>query len=392
MTRSARWYVLLILCCPGFFGYLGLNKGQLLYLAVIFLYSVFVVLLDWKRLLVRFSKKVVFFYLLFILLSLVYLASSIFNFGRNNYSGGDIIEILRPSIYFFSYAFSILILQKIIAQNGTQTILDYFEKTVFLISLVEFVKFLRPAFAFFKLYTVFPFGSINYIRLSGTTGFAYSWAWICIICLFLSVEKKRRIGFKFFWYSIVIFMTGSRTGMLALAVCYFLIFVYFRKTRLPLLFCVAFIVLSIFVLYMLNVQIVVTSVDYVIRLVNVMLFGEGRDGSFNTRNRQRIIALEYFNSSPLLGVASNKAEHIVIENFYFHHLQNWGILGLSLYVVILLFFWILADAKNRRIIFALLSVSFIICFSTPLFDQIRVFNILYLIFASTNGNKRKLGA
>lgn len=382
MTRSARWYVLVIVCTPGFFGYIGLNKGQCLYLGIVFLYSFSVILSDWKKCRIMFSSKIESFLVLFLFLSLIYATSALLNFRRNDYSGGDIIEILRPSIYFMSLISSVLILQKSIQENGSQVVLEYFEKTVFVISVLEFIKFLPPAFSFFKLYTVFPFGSINYIRLSGTTGFAYSWAWICIICLFLTVSKTRRIKFKFFWYSIVVFMTGSRTGILALPFCWFLIFIHFKKTRLPLIFCISFIILVIVFLYFINVEIVVTSVDYIIRLVKVILLGEGKDGSFNTRNRQKMIAMEYFNSSPLFGVASNKAEHIIIENFYFHHLQNWGLIGLVFYILILLSFYILGNNKNRSVIFAILSISFIICFSTPLFDQIRIFSILYLLFAS----------
>lgn len=378
-SKTAKLYILLSVLTPSFFGYLGLNKGQMLYLIIMFFFSFSCLLLNFKHYKnTKINRNHVFFISAFIVLFIEYAFSAIINFRSNNYVAGDIIEIFRPIIYCIFYIFSIFIVNDIVLEIGTIRTLKYFENIIFYTSFIEWFKFIKPFYPFFKLYTIFPYGSINFVRFSGLTGFAYNYAWILCICLVINMTFCKKINFRFIYYSFLIFMTGSRTGFLALLIMYFLIFIKFRKIRLFLLFSLIFIAVLIFILYLLKVEFIVTSVDYIIRLIFAVL-GKSADGSFVTRMAQNNIAMDGFDKSPLLGIASNKTENIVIENFYFHHLRNWGLLGLSIYIVILVAYCILSSKKNSLLIKFILITGFVICFSSPVFDQVRNFNIFYLL-------------
>lgn len=380
-SKTAKFYILLSVLTPSFFGYLGLNKGQMLYLIIMFFFTFSSLLFNFKYYKnIKINKVHVFFICAFIILFIEYAVSSIINFSANNYVDGDIIEIFRPIIYCTFYVFSVFIINDLVSEIGALKTLKYFENIIFYTSFIEWFKFIKLLYPFFKLYTIFPFGSINFIRFSGLTGFAYNYAWILCICLAINMISSKKINFRFIYYSFLIFMTGSRTGFLALLITYLLIFVNFKRTRFFLLLSLFFISALIFILYFLGVEFIKTSVDYIIRLILAML-GKSSDGSFVTRMAQNNIAMEGFNESPLVGIASNKAENMVIENFYFHHLRNWGLLGLCTYILILIAYFILAAKRNSLLIKFILIAGFIICFSSPVFDQVRNFNIFYLLMS-----------
>jgi hypothetical protein len=139
--------------------------------------------------------------------------------------------------------------------------------------------------------------------------------------------------------------------------------------------------LSVLLLYNLEIQVVVISIDYILRLIQAFL-GNAGDGSLVTRQSQINTALTRFYENPFYGTASNKDKNVLIENFYFHHFGTWGLIGLILY-----FLWIscfriyLVSKKEKQIFFLIIIISFVICFSSPIFDQIRIFNIFYAIIA-----------
>jgi hypothetical protein len=133
---------------------------------------------------------------------------------------------------------------------------------------------------------------------------------------------------------------------------------------------------------MLKISVVVTSLDYIIQLVKA-LTGDGGDGSLGTRIFQANTALSRFRENPLYGTASNKFDNITIENFYFHHLRSWGIFGLILYMLwIFLFGAYIVSRHKKRIFFLVIAASFVLCFSSPIFDQVRLFNIFYAVIAA----------
>ena len=374
------FFIYLIILCPAFFGYFTLNKGQMIYLAVIFFCTLIFFLFDVSNLLRSFSRNHTYFILGFLLLCCEYFASSVLNIRRNSYSFGDFIEVLRPVVYLFTYLTSLVIIIPTLRKKGICFVFNIFEKAVFFFSLIEFLKFFKPSFPFFALYSLFPFGSINFVRMSGTTGFAYSWAWIICVCLFWNIFLNRKITLKFVYYSFLILLTGSRTGFLTLLITYFFVFLFFKKTRGILVLALIMLSSLLVVLYFLEVEVVKTSIDYIIRLIMTVL-GKASDGSFSTRRNQNQLAMQYFDENMFFGIASNKAQNITIENFYFHHLRNWGLLGISIYVITLFGFLIFSRRKYRKISLVILISAFVISFSSPVFDQIRNFNIMYLLFA-----------
>lgn len=379
-SKFTDFFIIFTVLCPCFFGYLGLNLGQMIYLSLESFFIIFLLLANWQKLLSKISTASFVIGIFFLLLCIEYNISSIININRNNYNAGDFIEILRPIVYLFFFFSSLLILKPLVKIRGAFYIFDLVEKTIFIFSFVEWIKFLHFSYPFFALYTPFSYGSINYIRLSGTTGFAYSYAWLLCICLFWSVMKNKQITFKFLYYSILVLLTGSRTGFVALFITYFIIFYNFRKTRFIMLLSLIFISTVLAILYFMEVEFVKLPIDYIIRL-SLALLGKTGDGSLTTRTHQNQIAMQYFDESMFFGIASNKANNITIENFYFHHIRNWGIFGISIYLIILFLFFVFSG-KYRKLVFTILVSAFIICFSSPIFDQIRNFNIMYILFAA----------
>ena len=385
---NAEIYLCFIVLFPCFFGYLGLNTGQMLYLLVVTLIPVFEFITDSTFFTEIVDVKNIQYVIIFLLLCCEYFISTIMNFGINSYFLGDFIEILRPIVYLWTYISSLLVMKPVVKQKGCDYVFDLFENIVFAFSIFEFLKFFRPAFPFFALYSPFSFGSINFIRMSGTTGFAYSYAWILGICLFLNVRKHQKMNFKSVYYILLILLTGSRTGAMSLVCVLFFIFIFYRKSRRTIILSAIFISALIIFLYAMNVEVVKISIDYIIRLVKALLLGKGSDGSLSTRTRQNQIAMQNFDNHMLLGIASNKAQNITIENFYFHHLRNWGILGIILYVICLFVFYFQTPKEYKKLIFIIIFTGLIISFSSPIFDQIRNFNIMYFFFASvTLGHK-----
>jgi hypothetical protein len=304
------------------------------------------------------------------------------NFHGNNVAIGDTIEILRPVIYFLAFLLPVMIFQPYVMKQGLYYYTDFFEKTVFLSSFIEFLKYLEPLKQFFYLYTPFEFGSINYIRLSGFTGFAYAYAWILLICIILNAFRTNgRVSFRFFYFSALVFLTGSRTGIFALGMTYFFLFFALKKIRIRLVLLLISGIALIYALYLAELEVVVTSVRYTERLVISFLNKKSMDGSLSSRLSQTDNGLARFYQSPFYGTASNKQGSRRLELFYFHHLGMWGLAGLSIYFVLLLSFIQFMAKYERKIYLLVLMMSSVLCFSSVLFDQVRLFNIFYALIA-----------
>ena len=138
------FFIYLIILCPAFFGYFTLNKGQMIYLAVIFFCTLIFFLFDVSNLLRSFSRNHTYFILGFLLLCCEYFASSVLNIRRNSYSFGDFIEVLRPVVYLFTYLTSLVIIIPTLRKKGICFVFNIFEKAVFFFSLIEFLKFFKP--------------------------------------------------------------------------------------------------------------------------------------------------------------------------------------------------------------------------------------------------------
>ncbi|MDR2407455.1 MAG: O-antigen ligase family protein [Bacteroidales bacterium] len=374
----AKTYFCIIYFMPCFFGYTSLNRGQMIYLAVYFAFSLFfVVIMPFRKFI-----DITYAMLPFLMLTIHYSFSSIMNFSTNNMIIGDVIEILRPIIYFLSFLFSIMIFQPYVRKQGLYYYTGFFEKIVFFASFVEFFKYFDPLKQVFYLYTPSEFGSINYIRLSGFTGFAYSYAWILLICIILNAIKTNgRISFRFFYFSILIFLTGSRTGIFALGMTYFFLFFVLKKIRIRLVLFLISGAAVIYTLYSANLEVAVTSIGHTKKLVLSFLNKKSMDGSLVTRLSQIDDALARFYQSPVYGVASSKQDGARLELFYFHHLGVWGSVGLFLYFVLLFIFVKFMTKTEKEVYWLILMMSFILCFSLVLFDQVRLFNIFYALIA-----------
>ena len=375
----AKIYIIIIYLFPSFFGYVGTHIGQLIYLSMIALFSLLLIFIyGHKENICNIHIAI----MLFLLLTMHYCFSTIINFETNSPSLPDLFELFRPFIYIGSFICSASIISPWLKKEGKNEIFIFIENMIFICSFFELLKFIPSFYPLAKLYTVFPYGSLNYVRLSGFTGFAYLYAWVLLFALFVNVLRNHgKIGLRFFYYSMLVVLTGSRTGVAALLLSYCLMFIYIKRVRIKIFVSVIVVIISVLILYISEIELIKQSVDYSIRLIEAVM-GKASDGSLNTRIKQYSSAIYHFGQSPLFGVGSNKESNLTIENFYFHHLRNWGIIGISIFLLFILSFRCMLIGKENKILFSsLFIISLLIGFSTPIFDQVRIFNIFYLILS-----------
>ena len=153
-SKFTVFFIIFTILCPCFFVYLGLNLGQMIYLSLNAFFIIFLLLVNWQKLLSKISTASFVIGIFFLLLCIEYNISSIININRNNYNAGDFIEILRPIVYLFFFFSSLLILKPLVKTRGTLYIFNLVEKTIFAFSFLEWLKFLRFLYPFFVVYLV----------------------------------------------------------------------------------------------------------------------------------------------------------------------------------------------------------------------------------------------
>jgi hypothetical protein len=380
-----KLYLIIILFTPSFFGYMALQNGQKIYLLIYFIFSIFFSMFYLKNKIynILFPIAISFF------ISFHYSISTIINY-ENNINFSDFYEVARPIIYCLSLLFSIIILGPFVKKIGVWECLKFIENIIFFYSFFEFLKFINFTKYYFYLFTPFSYNSTNYIRFFGTTGFAYNYAWLLMVCIiFNAIRTEGKIGFRFIYFSFLVILTGSRSGIFTLFVLYFLLFVYIKKIRIRLLFEFIIAFLIGFILYGIKIPVITRSVNLFIRLINAFL-GLDDDGSLMARQVQIELSLLRFNQNPIFGTASDKEKFDTIENFYFHHMAAWGSIGIIIIIIWYFSFNYLLPTRTTKILyFLILVISLIISFSTPLLDQVRIFNVFFAIIAILVTNRQE---
>lgn len=153
-------------------------------------------------------------------------------------------------------------------------------------------------------------------------------------------------------------------------------------------FIIGICVLLFQIIVLIEIPIITDSIDYTTRLIE-SISGTAQDGSFNTRSSQLEKAMILFYQSPIIGNGPIKGNTTPIEIQFGYYLSAWGIIGTFLFLSIMAIFFIWAhqSSKSKNVIVANFSkanrlwliVSFFVGMSTPITDQIRVFQIFYLL-------------
>lgn len=161
-----------------------------------------------------------------------------------------------------------------------------------------------------------------------------------------------------------------------------------RKIGYTLLTIVLFIAIYN-LLKIVDAPIVNSTLQYVERLVEA-IFGDGSDGSYDTRQNQFSLALSYFSQNYLFGIGSMKDSNEPIEMLLGYYLSSWGIVGTMVYLALIIYFLKVAYysfthasltddiAFSKANVIWLLTIP-VVGMSTPITDQIRVFNLFFII-------------
>lgn len=388
-NKYINYYIWFILFCPTFWGFMpesGKTIGQLFFsMSTIIFVSI---LLDKSGTCFKFPRIIT---LIFTIQCLIYILSITLNSisFHSNISLKDFSDIIRPILYLIAISVPVSLNFKGSQLKNTIAILI----TAILTCLImDIIKFFPLGTIILKLYTALPPDSFNYIRFSGTFSYCYNFGFVLIFpmfyCLYAYNHKPRNLIF----FLILLILTGSRSILLATAIT--LIIYHFSSAgrfHSKLIKAIAFILIIIILLWFLSlidipvIQGIFTNFE---RLIDA-LSGEGNDGSLSTRSNQLNDVISNFNKSPIWGNGPLKSTSAPIEMQIGYYLSAWGIIGVALLLTLYTccFYWAFKLRNNPdKIVKAFsrtnllwLIASLIVGMSTPITDQIRVFQIFYLI-------------
>ncbi|MDE6444896.1 MAG: O-antigen ligase family protein [Muribaculaceae bacterium] len=389
VIRIVKTYIWIIFLIPTFWGFTpGSNTlGQLFVSFFLFLFVIFSTLYVRKK--IKFIKS---YFLLFFLQITSY--SITLGIRQTDLFSGislsDYTDISRPVLYLFaiSFPFSLDLKQEDVLKI-TRTIV----KVSLLVALFDIIKLFPQGETIMKLYTPLKPSSFNYQRLSGTFAYCYNYGFILILDLLLILYYSNHKLIYSLFTIILIFLTGSRSVLIATIMALFLYFVISPRSILSKISIIAVASVSIIVLYGLIssleipiIQDITTNID---KLLSIADNGISADGSAATRGRQIEVVFKNFHTSPICGSGPLKESAAPIEIQFGYYLSAWGILGLCI-ILSLLFMTIYYSYKTIKISsddsvsFSKANLIWIISgvfvgMSTPITDQIRVFQLYYLV-------------
>ncbi|MBD5266816.1 MAG: O-antigen ligase family protein [Bacteroides sp.] len=385
LKRHSIIIFLIILYFPTFWGYVSLGTGQLIYLVATtiltlpFFYNYKVYKLSLPRISV-----------LFLLWTITYIATLVIQPVINNeIILKDFSDIIRPFIYLYFFIIGCVFGMRF---GKNSFFISALIVTALLSLVFDGIKFFEQFQTITKLYSVFEFGELNYIRYSGTFGFCYDFGFVALLIYSISIVFYAKKGLTFILGCLIMMLVGSRSVILAFGVINGLYFFLFSKKQ----FFKKIILIPVFVLVVVFLYVIATtweipvasdSIRYSERLVNA-LSGTDADGSLGTRNNQLEVAIERFNKSPIFGVGPSKNDY-PIEIQLGYYISSWGIVGTVIFYFIQFNFGIVAvrGIKSRETIVKYFSTAnllwlisaLIVGMSTPITDQVRVFQLYYLI-------------
>lgn len=388
VSVSFRILLFLIVFTPSFFGYVSLGLGQIIYLTIVLVYLFFLYVFSPKR---KLNRAISFFLSLFLLQSLCYLITLLFAVLNGHASYRDYFEPFRPLIYC-----SFFLCPLVICINDKKIIL-YLRRLIVCSMIFDLIKFLPFGYLLLRFYTPFEFDSLNYLRFSSVFGFCYNFGFLALLLFFYSwFHKENALTYRYGYvilFAIGILLTGSRSVIAAFLWAIGISYLLYvkgvgRKIRYTLWTIVLFIALYN-VLKTIDAPIVTSTLQYVERLVDAM-FGDGSDGSYDTRQNQFSLALSYFSQNYLFGIGSMKGSNEPIEMLLGYYLSSWGIVGTMVYLALMVYFLKIAYYSSTHalikddIAFSKANMIWILTIpvvgmSTPITDQVRVFNLFYIV-------------
>lgn len=389
--QQLKTLLFITLFLPSFYGYLGLSIGQILFLFVTLGVYLYMALAHGQRVNLRQAAPVI---LPMIVLSELYSVSiAVSGMIIDSPSLKDMFDIVRPLIYLTYFLVAMSVMNQTV---DIRTLIRFFLWCLLVCTVLDLVKFSQGAMPLMKLYTVFNYMDINYLRFSGTFCFCYNYGFILLFPLAYMMYDK---GFRYRWVyiillSVFVFATGSRSVIAAYFVVLTLFFLFhsmrFSRKIVVLITAAGIFVGAYFLLKDIDHPMIRATLGYVERMVNALVEADqgGGDASLAMRSNQMDYALESFARNPIVGVGPQKEGGEPIEIMLGYYLSSWGILGLGCFFYVMGTLFNLAYRTSQSADKQIASFSranmlwivsvFIVGMSTPIIDQVRVANLFYL--------------
>lgn len=388
--KSLTEYIWLIFLCPTFWGFSmnGNNTfGQIFLSSAVILFFVYKI---WAtNCSLQFPKP---YFTLFIIQLCAYLITlNVINIGFDSKSSfRDFSDLSRPIFYLFSVSVP---LSLNFNHKNIKQILNTFIIACLSCLIFDIIKFFPFGEFILKFYTGLKPQSFNYLRFSGTFAYCYNYGYILLFILLYGLGIYRR---KLLWCVaclIFIVLTGSRSVIIATILC-LISFVaidnisIYRKLIYAIEFILA-ILLCAYVLTLLDIPLIQDIFHNFDKIISSVNDGASADGSVATRNRQLNFVLQLFYNHPLFGNGPLKDVSSPIEIQIGYYLASWGIVGITLLIsmlcISLYYASKLFNHKNKyvrsfsRANILWILASIIVGMSTPITDQIRVFQLFYFV-------------
>lgn len=384
-----KFYVWFIFLIPTFWGYTrGSNTiGQLFVSISLFLYAVGSILIYKYKIKLIKSYSILFFLQVaaYTLTLAIRQTDSFTNISFSDYS-----DLSRPILYLIAVCFPVSLKLK---EEEIIKLVRIIVKVSLLISVFDIIKLFSWGEDIMKLYTPLDPTSFNYQRLSGTFAYCYNYGFILIFdLLFILYSFKRKLAWSILTIALI-FLTGSRSVLIATFLAIVLYFILSNKSIISKIIIILSTIFLISVIYSLlsfiDIPIVKDIIDNIDKLLSIADNGISSDGSAATRSRQLDFVLENFSEYPLLGAGPQKESSVPIEIQLGYYLSSWGVIGLiiflsSLFTALYYAYKSFHPNNNDCISFSKsnfiwISAGLFVGMSTPITDQIRVFQIYYFI-------------
>lgn len=351
--NDGMFYIFFVLCVfaflfPAFPELLGSVGAMIINVGIMFISSLIVIsALKMKRF--YFFKNKLFIFLMFLLfyifLSLPFSMVLGYFFSDVNISTRDFFEFNKSVLYIVSFCCALVVF------NSDSALIKYEKLLIFLfivISIMAIHQFFKITPAFSELYT--KFNNIKSQRIAVPFVNPYDFSFVMSFFFFLFLCKTfffKKVYLLFSLLTLVlIFLTQSRSGAIALVLVIFFIFspllAYKSSSIKSMRFTRNFFLYFIFLF--LCVVIFVLLLDYIqenFRYMSVA-FEQLLDGrkinSADIRKEQMVFAIDKA-SNPLIFLFGNgpaKEQMPYVETIYTYLFYRYGVLGLCVYFLYLL--------------------------------------------------------
>lgn len=387
-NTAIDYYIWFIFFFPTFWGFMpnsGKTLGQLIFsLGAVFYAAILVFLKSRFKFPSTISK-------IFIVQCLWYILSITLNSLSfdSKISLKDFSDLSRPILYLIAISVPLSLNFK---QSQLKYTISIFVWTSLACIIFDLIKFFPVGQIILKLYTALPPDSFNYMRFSGTFCYCYNYGFILIFpmfyCLYMYGHRLRNT----ILFIILLILTGSRSVLLATAIT-LLIYHFssnekFHSKILKAVLFAAIITILIWIISTIDIPVIQKVFSNFDKLITA-LSGEGNDGSLTTRNNQLEAVINNFIKSPIWGNGPLKESTAPIEMQLGYYLSAWGIGGLVILLTVYAccFYWSYRLRYNHdktvrcfsRANLLWITASLIVGMSTPITDQVRVYQLFYLI-------------